>query len=1229
VIAMRGVQSKVILVALGIAVLVVLVGDLFAPLSIDLWLLYLPLCIATLWIVGPAPALASGAGFSVLIVAGLFLSTPDIAFGWAMFNRLLGIVSLWLMVFFIRVFLSRSEQLQEASTKLRESEERLKLALTAAKMGAWERDLESNKVFWSPETYQILGVEDFSGSLEAFTGLLHPEDAGRVLATVDRAVANRSLYQAEFRIVRPGGEVRWLSNFGRAEYDESGKPLRVIGTVQDITERKRAEEAVRDSESRFREMANTAPVMIWTSGVDRLCNYVNEHWLNFTGRTLEQELGNGWVDAVHPDDRECALEAYVRAFDVRRPFAMEYRLRRHDGEYRWMVDNGVPRHGSNGEFLGYIGSGIDITERKRAEEASRSLREMLEAIRHVQTRFIASNEAHDVFENLLETLLRFTGSEYGFIGEVLHQTDGQPYLKTHAITNIAWDEITKKFYEANAPRGLELDNLKTLFGAVMTTGAPVFANSPSTDPRRGGIPAGHPSLNAFLGLPLTLGDDMVGMVGLANRDGGYDNRLCEELEPLLSTCARLVDALRQRRGRQRAEDALRESEERLRLVLDTLPAAAYTCDADGSITYFNERASELWGRRPKLNDPGDRFCGSVRILDPDGSAIPHDQCWMAMALREKRSVDGKEAIVERSDGDQRYVLTHVSPLWDLSGSLVGAVNVLVDISDRKRVEVALRHARDELEEHVQERTAELTRINVLLRESEQRLQHALAVGGMGTWERELSTGAMRWDDRLYRMSGIEPGTPLDLTSLYSLIHPEDLPGVKKSTLLTETTGAAYQCDYRVIRPDGKTLWMHADGGLRRDRNGSPTHIAGISFDITQRKQTEETRRQLTAELDHRVAERTQELADSQARLRALVAELARAEERERRRLAIELHDYMAQMLLVSRLKLDRAGGLARSAELKELLADAQKSLDDSINYTRTLMAELSPRVLYDLGLPPALRWLAEQMARHGLNVEVSGETEGLSLPEDHAVFLFQCVRELLWNVVKHAGTNKASVSYYLEHGQLTVRVADQGKGFDPVVLPEIGNGLEKFGLFSMRERLELQGGLLEVISSPGKGTTVTMKFPVVKADLEKAMMALAKPESMPLSVGQPIRVVLVDDHQMMRQGLRSVLEDHRELAIVGEAADGLEAVAMAQRLAPDVVLMDINLPKLDGIAATQRIMQERPSTIVIGISFGSDAYVDRAMKAAGAITCVNKERAVEDIRRAILDAVEERKTILA
>jgi PAS domain S-box-containing protein len=310
---MRGAQSKIPLAALGVVALAVLVSDLFAPLSIDVWLLYLPLCVATLWILGPKPAIAVGAVFSGFIATGLLLSPADMGFGWALFNRLLGLVILWLTILFNRIFLSRSEQLEEAADKLRESEERLKLALTAAKMGAWERDLESNKVFWSRETHEILGIENFSGSLDAFKSLLHPDDAAPVLAAVDRAIADRSLYQSEFRIIRPGGETRWLSNFGRAEYDENGKPLRLIGTVQDITDRKRTEEAVRDSESRFRAMANAAPVMIWMSGIDRLCNYVNEPWLSFTGRILEQELGNGWAQAIHPDEakHDCCREFFL------------------------------------------------------------------------------------------------------------------------------------------------------------------------------------------------------------------------------------------------------------------------------------------------------------------------------------------------------------------------------------------------------------------------------------------------------------------------------------------------------------------------------------------------------------------------------------------------------------------------------------------------------------------------------------------------------------------------------------------------------------------------------------------------------------------------------------------------------------------------------------------------------------------------------------------------------
>ena len=142
----------------------------------------------------------------------------------------------------------------------------------------------------------------------------------------------------------------------------------VLSSIVDITERKRAEAKLRESEERFRNMADTAPVLIWVSGPDKLCTFFNKVWLEFTGRTMEQELGDGWTKGVHPDDVDRCLATYSAAFDAHRRFRMEYRLRREDGEYRWILDDGAPRFASGGIFAGYIGSCIDITEKRRAEE---------------------------------------------------------------------------------------------------------------------------------------------------------------------------------------------------------------------------------------------------------------------------------------------------------------------------------------------------------------------------------------------------------------------------------------------------------------------------------------------------------------------------------------------------------------------------------------------------------------------------------------------------------------------------------------------------------------------------------------------------------------------------------------------------------------------------------------------------------------------------------------------
>lgn len=184
----------------------------------------------------------------------------------------------------------------------------------------------------------------------------------------------------------------------RVEQRTAELSLAVELLEREVVERRQAEQALRESEARFRNMADTAPVMVWASGPDKLCTFFNKGWLVFTGRTMEQELGNGWAEGVHPDDLDRCFETYSSSFDARQNFQMEYRLLRADGEYRFVLDRGVPRVAPDGSFVGYIGSCIDITDAKRAQEEAFD-KQKLESLR-----VLTAGIAHD-FNNLLGGIL--------------------------------------------------------------------------------------------------------------------------------------------------------------------------------------------------------------------------------------------------------------------------------------------------------------------------------------------------------------------------------------------------------------------------------------------------------------------------------------------------------------------------------------------------------------------------------------------------------------------------------------------------------------------------------------------------------------------------------------------------------------------------------------------------------------------------------------------------------
>src|SRR5713101_2383911 len=266
-----------------------------------------------------------------------------------------------------------AKQFQASEAALRESEARIKLAANAANLGLWVWDIRNDKFLVTEKWRRLFGfAESDPVNFGRWLQLVHPEDRERMKQTVQDILEHGGgERESEYRITRPDGSTRWISGYGGVELDEHGKPAFTRGVSRDITKRKIAEEELRESEARFRTVADAAPVLIWMSGPDKLCTFVNKGWLDFTGRSLEQELGNGWAESVHADDLDQCLEVYGNAFNARQPFKMEYRLRRNDGEYRWVLDNGTPRFASDGAFLGYIDSCIGITERKLAEEKFR------------------------------------------------------------------------------------------------------------------------------------------------------------------------------------------------------------------------------------------------------------------------------------------------------------------------------------------------------------------------------------------------------------------------------------------------------------------------------------------------------------------------------------------------------------------------------------------------------------------------------------------------------------------------------------------------------------------------------------------------------------------------------------------------------------------------------------------------------------------------------------------
>ncbi len=469
-----------------------------------------------------------------------------------------------------------------------------------------------------------------------------------------------------------------------------------------------------------------------------------------------------------------------------------------------------------------------------------------------------------------------------------------------------------------------------------------------------------------------------------------------------------------------------------------------------------------------------------------------------------------------------------------------------------------------------------------------------------------------------------------------VMHPDEMTRLPFGERAL-TTDESYEGECRYRSKEGRYHW-HAFRALPRvDPHGRIEAWYGVSIDISARKQAEEQLQRWTSELEQAVASRTRSLLHSEERLRALTTELNLTEQQERKRLATELHDHLAQMLVLGRLKLSQARQIGPlTGRAAELLGETEKALSESLAYTRTLVADLTPPVLHEFGLPAALRWLSEQMRRYDLTVIVEVDDRHDTLPEDRAILLFQSARELLINVAKHAGSSSATLRLERGNDRLRLEVIDSGAGFNVAEVYDNTAPLSsKFGLFSIRERMKALGGSFELESAVGCGTTATLVLPLAERSRQQegpwegSRPAAAEIPAAELQRPLPTagmqgrsRILLVDDHVMFRQGLKSMLESYADVEIVGEACDGEEALACVGAVLPSVVVMDINMPKRNGIEATKEIKARYPHIIVIGLSLNPNGNNQTLMKTAGADGFLSKEAAVEHLYSAIQRAVK-------
>ncbi|MGQ0602787.1 MAG: PAS domain S-box protein, partial [Anaerolineales bacterium] len=511
--------------------------------------------------------------------------------------------------------------------------------------------------------------------------------------------------------------------------------------------------ALRESEERFRLLADSAPVLIWINGLQG-CEFVNREYLDFLGVSDVDVRGYDWAQFIHPEDREGYVGVYLDAVSQRALFEAQFRFRHHTGEYRWMKSTGTPRFSTGGEFLGYAGSTVDIHDIKLAEA---SLRE-------------SERRHRSTFENAAVGIAHF-GMDGSFLHVNARQCEMLGYTREELLAT-TWQAIS---HPAEIALNLELRE-RHIRGETES-----YSLEKRYFHKHGPV--------VWVNLTASLRRD-------------------ENGEPLY-----FVAFIEDISERKRAEEALRTSEERLRLALEGGSLGTWQRDLRTDRVMWDARTNRILGLPENAEQNADTFFSAVH---PDDRPKLHATRERALKLRQGFE---DEIRITHPDGRLAWALIKAKPDFGDDSQPIRLTGVCLDISALKQAETRLR-------------------------ESQQRLALALESGRMGVWDWELTSGRQHWSPEQDRLFGFEPGEgEYNQARFFNLVHPEDKARIIAKADQAAARGEDYvEDEFRVIRPDGVVRWIASRSRLQRDATGRAARMVGVNMDVTERKQAEDVLR---------------------------------------------------------------------------------------------------------------------------------------------------------------------------------------------------------------------------------------------------------------------------------------------------------------------------------------------------------------------------------------------------